>query len=140
MTTNPGNKEVAEKDLPIGHAEAYKALSGRSSYRSMRYRVLAVNSLYIEERHYSCQVRNPRYTGLRKLFEPAFITGSARGLSNLYIDGKSEGPLHGSSEGMARGIAAMLENTRKPVDLVISGHFTESGWYVDSVKVLAANA
>jgi hypothetical protein len=130
--------DLETTDLPVGRAAACQRLEqsgGRKSHSHMRYRLLRVYSLYVEERHYLATVRNPRYRGFWKLLEPEFVQGSTKGLSELYVDGKSEGRLHGGSEGQARSIQLMLASTQKPVNLIIDGHFTSSGWFVDSIKV-----
>ncbi|MBX9694019.1 MAG: hypothetical protein K2Z81_16665 [Cyanobacteria bacterium] len=129
-----------QKELPVGLAAACKqldaTLKGRSrSYQSLTYRLLKVRSLFVEERYYSARVRNPRYRGFWKLLEPEYINGSSRGLSYLYADGNQEGRLHGGSEGQALALQQMLSAGGEPVDLVVSGHFTESGWYIDSIRV-----
>ncbi len=136
---NSGEQKMNE-ELPIGFAAACKELDaklkGKSrSYSGLTYKLLQVRSVFVQERHYSARVRNPRYHGLRKLFEPEYIDGSMRGLSELYIDGRREGPLHGGSESSALAFQQMLAVGGLTVDLIISGHFTESGWYVDSITL-----
>ena len=133
------NQQSKIEEIPIGYRAAYEAMikknDGRRNFRNLTYRLPAVVSLHVEDRYESCQVRNPRHTGLRKLWEPEYISGSRKGLSYLWVDGEKQGLLHGGSDGAAVSIQQMLANSQNPVDLIISGHFTESGWYIDSVKV-----
>lgn len=135
-TTTGGDHD----ELPIGFKAAYEQLQkngGRRNFSNMRFRMLNVYGVYVQERYYSGMMRNPkRNTVFRWLTEPEYVPTQLRDLSDLYVDGASCGRLHGNSEASARAIQQMLANPAfGPVNLIISGHFTESGWFVDSISI-----
>ncbi|MBX9670820.1 MAG: hypothetical protein K2X93_24680 [Candidatus Obscuribacterales bacterium] len=135
-TTNGGEPQ----ELPIGFKAAYEQLEkkgGRRTFSNMRFRMLNVYGLYVQARYRSGLMRNPKRNHFLRWFtEPEYVETSIRDLSDLYIDGVSSGRLHGNSEGSALAIQQMLAKPDfGPVNLIVSGHFTESGWFVDSVEI-----
>lgn len=140
MSTNdPPTSIITVAALPVGYVEALKQLEqngGRRTFSNMTYRLPNVCSLYVEERYLCATVRNPMSSSFWGFFfEPEYVRGSRRGLSNLYVDGRLEGPLHGCSEGAALAIGRMLASTQRPANLIICGHFTQAGWFLDSITV-----
>ncbi|MDZ4836194.1 MAG: hypothetical protein SGJ27_20645 [Candidatus Melainabacteria bacterium] len=138
MSTEPKNEE-----LPIGYANACELLekkNGSRCNRSMRYRLTNVRGVYVEERFSSGLVRNPAKQGFWGFLQSDYIRGSVRELSTVYINGEGHGRLHGGSESCARAIQQMLSAPgQKSIDLIVSGHFTESGWFVDDIKVYGSS-
>lgn len=134
---NPQNNPSAE-GLPESYAEALERLrkSGNSRYRSMSYVLKNVRTLLVVPRFRSQRVKNParQVSVWAWLTAEEYVWTSVRDLGELYADGASVGRLHGSSEDQATAVAALLA-AAGPSNVVISGHFTESGWYVDSVTV-----
>lgn len=135
------NKKLQKKEIPIGHQAACEALRTKfghvpRSYQNLSYRLLGVNNIVVEECYAIAKIRNPANRDIYSLLEPRYISTRVRDLSNLYVDDEKQGKLYGGSSGKAAAIQQMLMLSEKPVDLLIRGHFTESVWYIDSIKVI----
>lgn len=128
-----------QQDLPESYAEALGRLNKSGSdrnYRSMSYMLKGARVVTLRPRYRSQRIENParRASVWGYLTAERYVWTEVRDLPDLYIDGKWVGRLHGGSEDQAQAVGSMLA-VAGPKDVVISGHFTESGWFVDSVTL-----
>lgn len=137
---NEPKEQTASEALPTSYAEAVERLEkssgGRRTYRNMSYVLKGARVMTIVPRFRQQRVRNPaRQASLwAYLTADEYVWTSVPDLGELYVDGKQVGRLHGHSGDEAVGVAAYLK-AAGPQDVVINGHFTESGWFVDSVTL-----
>lgn len=136
-TTNSGDQQ----SLPIGHTAALRQLEksgARQPFSFMRYRLVGVNDVKIEQRYRRQLVANPNWdTFWGFIFESPIIEIGVPDLSELYVNGVPEGWLNSNSEGSAAAIRQMLaDRPSVPVNLIVSGHFTgQDKWLIDSIEI-----
>lgn len=133
---NPGEWEKLPQSLVEATAKLKAEVGNDLRFRGVTFVIKGARAMHIAPRYRSQMMRNPArensFWGW--LTASDYVRGQARDLSELFVDGVPMGKLHGGSEDMALGIAPMLANGGE-INLIISGHYTESGWYIDSLSI-----
>lgn len=134
---NPLN--MNNQDMPGSYNEAVSRLRQEYGqnilYKQMQFVLKGVRALVIAPRYRSQRIENParKQSLWGWLTADEYVWTSVRDLGELYVDGRSAGRLHGHSEDHANAIAPLLATA--PQNLIVSGHHTESGWYIDSIAI-----
>ncbi|MDZ4838260.1 MAG: hypothetical protein SGJ27_31135 [Candidatus Melainabacteria bacterium] len=118
--------------LPFGRAEANLLFE---QFNNVVYRIIDVRSVCIKDIFHCRLVKNPKRRGFWGLFMPKYVPLYWVHASMLCVNDSCEGRLQGGYW-TARKLQSMFADpSQRPVDLIVRGHFNESGWTIDHIEV-----